>query len=65
VHLTPSILNDDNPNRVDPDGWRPLIMSFAKVYGVAPGELLPSTLAQAPEDLYRSPDIDTARAIIT
>lgn len=64
VHLAPSILKDGDPNRVDPDRWRPLIMSFTKFYGLAPGELQTSTLAQVPEDLYRSPDVDTARAVI-
>jgi flavin reductase (DIM6/NTAB) family NADH-FMN oxidoreductase RutF len=62
VHLAPEILMDGNPNRVDPDKWRPLIMSFAKFYGLAEGQLLPSTLAQVPEALYRSPDVDRARA---
>ena len=62
VHLASLILKDGNPNRVDPDKWRPLIMSFAKFYGLASGQLLTSTLAQVPEDLYRSPDVDAARA---
>jgi flavin reductase (DIM6/NTAB) family NADH-FMN oxidoreductase RutF len=61
VHLAREILMDGNPNRVDPDKWRPLIMSFAKFYGLAEGQLLPSTLAQVPEALYRSPDVDRAR----
>jgi flavin reductase (DIM6/NTAB) family NADH-FMN oxidoreductase RutF len=63
VHLEPSILMNGNPNRVDPDKWRPLIMSFAKFYGLTSEQVLPSTLAQVPEDLYRSPDVDTARAV--
>lgn len=64
VHLAPSILMDGNPDRVDPDRWRPLIMSFSKFYGLAPDQLLPSTLAQVPEALYRSPDVDAARAAV-
>lgn len=63
VHLAPTILMDDSPNRVDPDKWRPLIMSFAKFYGLAPGQLQPSTLARVPEAYYRSPDVDVARAL--
>ena len=63
VHLAESILHDGNPDRVDPDKWRPLIMSFAKFYGLEDGQRLPSTLAQVPEALYRSPDVDTARAV--
>ncbi|MBC9911605.1 flavin reductase family protein [Chitinophaga varians] len=52
VHLDTSILMDDQPDRVDPDKWRPLIMSFQHFYGL--GEKVhPSTLAQIPEQLYR------------
>ena len=65
VHLAKSILLNGDPNRIDPDKWRPLIMSFAKFYGLAPGQLLTSTLAQVPEALYRSPDVDTARTAAT
>jgi flavin reductase (DIM6/NTAB) family NADH-FMN oxidoreductase RutF len=63
VHLASLILKDGNPNRVDPDKWRPLIMSFAKLYGLTSEQMLPSKLAQVPEDLYRSPDVDVARAV--
>lgn len=61
VHLSPSILFDGNKDRVDPDRWRPLIMSFAKFYGLSGGELIESALAAVPEKLYRSPDVDKAR----
>src|SRR5262245_8212281 len=64
VHLARSITKNGDRNRVDPDKWRPLIMSFAKFYGLAPGQLLNSTLAQVPEHLYRSPDVDTARSVV-
>ncbi|NLR80635.1 flavin reductase family protein [Chitinophaga eiseniae] len=51
VHLHPSILMDGHPNRVDPDKWRPLLMSFQQLYGL--GERLgESVLAQIPEQLY-------------
>lgn len=63
VHLARSILMDGNKDRVDPDKWRPLIMSFAKFYGLMPGELRASTLARLPEALYRSPDVDRARTV--
>jgi len=62
VHLDVAILAEGEPNRVDPDKWRPLIMSFQKYYGLAPGELHASVLAQIPEAMYRSPDVDRARA---
>ncbi|MDC7786658.1 hypothetical protein PQJ75_04580 [Rhodoplanes sp. TEM] len=51
-----------NPNRGDPDRWRPLIMSFSKVYGLAAGPPMGSTLSRIPQDRYRSPDVDAARA---
>lgn len=61
VHLASTILSDGDPNRVDPDKWRPLIMSFAKFYGLGEEQLRTSTLAQVPEHFYRSPDVDRAR----
>jgi len=61
VHLDKSILLEGDPNRVDPDKWRPLIMSFQKFYGLG-GQIHPSTLASIPEAVYRSPDVDKARA---
>ena len=60
VHLDDAILMRDEPNRIDPDLWRPLIMSFQKFYGLGP-QLEPSVLAQIPEALYRTPDIERAR----
>lgn len=61
VHLAENILLDGRADRVDPDRWRPLLMSFQKFYGLAPGELRHSQLASVPEPLYRSPDVDRAR----
>ncbi len=62
VHLEQSIVMEGDGNRVDPDKWRPLIMSFQKFYGLAPSQVHDSTLAQIPEHLYRSPDIDRGQA---
>jgi flavin reductase (DIM6/NTAB) family NADH-FMN oxidoreductase RutF len=53
AHIEESILMDGEPNRVDPDKWRPLIMSFQNFYGLTPDQLHPSTLAEIPEALYR------------
>ncbi len=61
VHLEEQILMQGDPNRVDPDKWRPLIMSFQEFYGLAPNKVRPSTLAEIPERLYRAPDVDRAR----
>jgi flavin reductase (DIM6/NTAB) family NADH-FMN oxidoreductase RutF len=51
VHADEDILAA--PDRIDPDAWRPLIMSFQHFYGLAPTKLQPSTLAKIPEALYR------------
>jgi flavin reductase (DIM6/NTAB) family NADH-FMN oxidoreductase RutF len=62
VHLCESILMHGEHDRVDPDEWRPLIMSFQNFYGLEPAQIHHSTLGQIPEALYRSPDVDRARA---
>lgn len=61
VHLDERILMAGEQDRVDPDKWRPLIMSFQKFYGLAPQQLHDSALSRIPEALYRSPDVDRAR----
>ncbi len=61
VWLDDALLMEGRPDHVDPDRWRPLIMSFQKFYGLAPGPLHPSMLASIPERSYRSPDVDRAR----
>jgi len=56
VHLDSKILMNGYSNRVDPDKWRPLIMSFQQFYGL--GERLhESTLSEIPEQLYRTGEI--------
>jgi flavin reductase (DIM6/NTAB) family NADH-FMN oxidoreductase RutF len=65
VHLEQSILMDGNPDRVDPDKWRPLIMSFQEFYGLTTEKVSESKLAQIPERLYRGPDIERARTEAT
>lgn len=60
VHLADDIRHAEQPNRVDPDRWRPLIMSFQHFYGL--GERVhESTLARIPEAHYRTLDVDRAR----
>ncbi len=62
VYLDADILLEGHTNRVDPDKWRPLIMSFQQFYGLGE-QVHPSTLAQIPESLYYSADIDRAKGI--
>lgn len=52
VHLEESILMDNQVDKVDPDKWRPLIMSFQQFYGLG-SQIHKSTLAQIPEKLYK------------
>ncbi|WP_315823181.1 flavin reductase family protein [Paraflavitalea speifideaquila] len=63
VYLHPSILMEGHNNRVDPNKWRPLIMSFQQFYGLGE-QVHPSTLAQIPEALYYSADIERARELV-
>lgn len=60
VHAAESIVMDGEPNRLDPDKWRPLIMSFQQFYGLGP-KLYHSQLGTIPEALYRGPDIERSR----
>ncbi|CAM2155020.1 Flavin reductase family protein [Pararobbsia alpina] len=60
VHVQPELLMDGHVDRIDPDKWVPLIMSFQKFYGLSE-QVHPSRLAEIPERSYRSPDIDRAR----
>jgi len=62
VHAHSSVLMDGKRNRIDPDRWRPLIMSFQRFYGLGP-ELSESRLAGIPEAMYRTPDIDRANVV--
>ncbi|MDN3551660.1 flavin reductase family protein [Mucilaginibacter aquaedulcis] len=60
VYLEDSIIMNGDPNRVDPNKWRPLIMSFQQFYGLGP-QVHSSALASIPEHQYKSPDMDVAR----
>jgi flavin reductase (DIM6/NTAB) family NADH-FMN oxidoreductase RutF len=52
VHADSSVLVSGESDRIDPDRWRPLIMSFQHFYGLTP-RLHESTLASIPESAYR------------
>ncbi len=52
VHVDESIRLSGHDHRIDPDRWRPLIMSFCQFYGLG-GKLRHSTLAEIPESAYR------------
>lgn len=60
VHVNEDILLDGERDRIDPDKWRPLIMSFQHFYGLGP-RVHDSALATIAESAYRGPDIARAR----
>jgi len=55
IYLEESILMDGHTNRVDPDKWKPLIMSFQQFYSLG-NQVHSSTLAEIPENLYNTSD---------
>jgi flavin reductase (DIM6/NTAB) family NADH-FMN oxidoreductase RutF len=52
VHVAESIRMTGTGHRIDPDLWRPLMMSFCELYGLGP-KVRRSTLATIPEESYR------------
>ena len=60
VHLEESILSNGFPQRIDPDAWRPLIMSFQQFYGLSE-RLRYSKLSCIPEELYKTKDVESAK----
>lgn len=52
VHASERVLRDGNKDRIDPEKWRPLIMSFREFYGLG-GNLHHSRLGEFPEELFK------------
>jgi flavin reductase (DIM6/NTAB) family NADH-FMN oxidoreductase RutF len=52
VHVDESIRMTGHTDRIDPEKWRPLIMSFQQFFGLG-GIVHESTLSQIPETVYR------------
>jgi len=52
VRVHSEILKEGQSNQIDPNKWRPLIMSFQQFYGLT-DQVHPSRLAEIPEKLYR------------
>ncbi|KFY31195.1 hypothetical protein V493_01303 [Pseudogymnoascus sp. VKM F-4281 (FW-2241)] len=53
THVYEGIRMEGFENRVDPDKWRPMIMSFQQLYGLAPRRIAESVLGRIPEEAYR------------
>lgn len=60
VWVDPAIRLAGHADRIDPDRWRPLVMSFQRFYGLG-GQVHPSRLAGIDEDRYREPRAPAAR----
>jgi flavin reductase (DIM6/NTAB) family NADH-FMN oxidoreductase RutF len=52
AHIDDSLLVPGMANHIDPDKWRPLVMSFCQFYGLGE-KVWTSTLAEIPEEAYR------------
>ena len=52
VHIREDLQHSEHPDRIDPDRWRPLIMSFCEFYGLG-DKVHRSRLAEIPESAYR------------
>lgn len=57
VHVWKGLVLKDHKNRIDTDKWRPVIMSFSRLYGLREGELEHSVLAEIDEEKYRVGDL--------
>ncbi|OJJ56741.1 hypothetical protein ASPSYDRAFT_1182461 [Aspergillus sydowii CBS 593.65] len=53
THIHGNIRMEGHANRIDPDKWRPLIMSFQEFYGLGSRKVSHSVLAEIQEEAYR------------
>lgn len=53
THVHEDIRLDGHKNRIDPDKWRPMIMSFQELYGLKGKKVDESVLARITEEKYR------------
>ena len=53
TYVHQSIKMVGHENRIDPDKWHPMIMSFQELYGIRPKKLHSSVLANIGEEGYR------------
>jgi flavin reductase (DIM6/NTAB) family NADH-FMN oxidoreductase RutF len=53
IHVRESLRVADHPNRIDPERWEPLLLSFQRFFALGE-EAMPSRLASIDEEWYRS-----------
>ena len=63
TYIADELRLEGHVNRVNPDKWRPMIMSFQHLYGLRNVEQK-STLANIDEELYRLLDGSAAPAVL-
>jgi hypothetical protein len=61
VHIAPELRLAGESNHVDPEKWRPLIMSFCRFFGLGE-EVHSSRLATIPESSYRPARVEAMLA---
>lgn len=64
THIVERLRMAGYPNRVDPDKWRPAIMMFQELYGVAPNKLGASVLGRISEEKYRGITKSDVKAVV-
>jgi flavin reductase (DIM6/NTAB) family NADH-FMN oxidoreductase RutF len=64
VHVAEELLLAGHQDRIDPETWRPLIMSFCQFFGLG-GIVHPSRLAEIPESAYRPASTRAVGALST
>ncbi len=55
THVIDQLRMRGHENRIDPDAWHPMIMSFQHLYGLRSGKMEDSKLAKIDEEHYRLP----------
>ena len=53
VHIDEELRLVGHQNRIDADKWRPMVMSFQELYGLAKKKVVPSQLARIKEEMYK------------
>jgi len=54
IHALDELRMKGYANRIDPDKWSPMIMSFQELYGLRKGKLSKSVLGKVDEEKYRA-----------
>lgn len=62
LHIAPELCLHGNPDRINPDAWPALFMSFQKFYGARPCEQT-SRLARINQQAFASADLELASSL--